>query len=264
MIYILKRNGGLLFVLTLAFLLGLKASSGEAADLSPPATNPPVQVFEERLSGFFIKLGFTYAINTTDSHLYSQLLPLAGAPKLKIPGVRGILDNVATLGFESGYYVTPNVSIDLSGGIPMYAKVKTKHPFPPGGLPVPSGTTLTTVMPAIVPLTVVYHFDQFGRFQPYLGAGAAAVFSFSQKNGFSTGVRVNPTIGVVFQGGADIMLDSHWGWSFDVKKVFAYGETDTRGLNLAVIGMSGHLPLQGMLKTKFQPWVVSTGLVYRF
>ena len=129
---------------------------------------------------------------------------------------------------------------------------------------MPSGTNLTTVMPAVVPLTVLYHFNQFGRFQPYIGGGAAAVFSFTQKNSFSTGVRVNPTIGVALQAGADIMLDSHWGWSFDIKKVFAYGETDTKGVNLAVIGLPGRLPLQGMLKTRFQPWILSTGVVYRF
>jgi outer membrane protein len=245
-------------------LFSTMPSSASAADLLPAVAPQPIPVLQEIPLGFFVKLGFIYAINTTTSHLYSQQVPVPGASQYKIPGVRAILGDVATLGFEGGYLVTPNVSIDLAGGIPMYAKVKTTGAFPPGSLPVASGTKLSTVMPSIIPLTVLYHFEQFGRFQPYIGGGAAAVFSFTQKNGFSTDVRVDPTVGLALQAGADIMLDSHWGWSIDVKKVFAYGETHTKGINLSFIGAAGSLPLQGTLKTRYQPWLLATGVVYRF
>ena len=42
-------------------------------------------------------------------------------------------------------------------------------------------------MPAFFPVTLLYHFNQFGAFQPYLGAGFAPVFSF-QRDDFNTGV----------------------------------------------------------------------------
>ena len=80
---------------------------------------------------------------------------------------------------------------------------------------------LAKIMPSFIPLTVLYHFNQFGTFQPYIGGGVAAVFSFQTKDEFNTGVIVDPTVGLVLQGGADVMIDQHWGWTFDVKKLFA-------------------------------------------
>ena len=261
----LRKNGERFYALISASWLAMMASGVNAADLpTGNAPSAPAPIVAEVPLGFFVKFGFTYAINTTTSKLYSQQTPIAGAPQVEIPGVGATLANVATLGFESGYFVTPNVSIDASGGIPLFAKVTTKGAFPPGTLPVPSGTRLATVMPAIVPVTVLYHFNQFGRFQPYIGAGVAAVFSFAQRSGFNTGVTVDPTVGLVLQGGADIMLDRHWGWSLDVKKVFAHGETDATGVNLADIGLAGQVPLAGTLKNNFAPWLLSTGLAYRF
>ena len=87
-------------------------------------------------------------------------------------------------------------------------------------------------MPSFVPVTVLYHFNQFGAFQPYLGGGVAAVFSFGTKDEFQTGVKVDPTVGLVLQGGADVMIDQHWGWSFDVKKVFAQVTSHGTGDNV--------------------------------
>jgi outer membrane protein len=245
-------------------LMGL-STAGRAADLPTskpapalPAPAPPLQL------GFFVKLGFTYGINTSSSKLYAQQVPLPGAPQFQIPGVGASVGNVATLGVEAGYYFVPNLSIDISGGIPVYAAVKTKGQFPPGLLPVPDGTRLSSVMPSFIPVTVLYHFNQWGQFQPYLGAGLAPVFSFGEKSGFNTGVSVNPAIGFVLQAGADIMFDNHWGWSFDVKKLFANTTSHFSGLNLAEIGLAGNVPISGTLKTNYQPWVLSTGLTYRF
>ena len=102
-----------------------------------------------------------------------------------------------------------------------------------GGSPLPpSGTTLAKTMPSFIPLTVLYHFDQFGMFQPYIGGGVAAVFSFKAKDEFNTGVSVDPTIGLALQAGTDVMIDQHWGWSFDVKKLFADVTSHATGDNL--------------------------------
>jgi len=249
-----------------ASLIGL-SSGAHAADLP---TAKPAPVFAAPAPppqlGFFVKLGLTYAINTSSSKLYSQFVPVPGAPQFQIPGVGATVADVFTVGFEAGYFVTQNVSIDISGGVPLNASVKTKGAFPPGltPVPVPSGTTLATVMPSFVPITALYHFTQFGQFQPYLGAGFAPVFSFAQKSGFNTGVTVDPSIGLVLQGGVDVMFDNHWGWSLDVKKLFAQTKTHATGDNFAVVGLPIQVPLAGTLKTNFQPWVLSTGVVYRF
>jgi outer membrane protein len=130
---------------------------------------------------------------------------------------------------------------------------------------VPDGTVLSKFIPAFVPVTLLYHFSQFGAFQPYIGAGFAPVFSLATRDEFNTGVTMDPTIGLVLQGGADVMIDQHWGWSLDVKKLFADGTSHATGDNLAVISLpGGTIPAVGLQKTTFQPWVLSTGVTYRF
>jgi outer membrane protein len=238
-----------------------------AADLAPtkkaPPPPPPPVVAP---SPFFVRLGFLYAVNSSSSKLYTQAAPGVN-PQVLIPGVGANIANVATLGFEAGYFVTPNVSVDVSAGVPMWSKVTTKGAIVlPGPIVVPSGTPLATTMPSFIPVTLLYHFNQFGAFQPYLGAGVAPVFSFAQKSGFNTGVTVDPTIGLVLQAGADIMVDQHWGWSVDVKKLFASGESHGTGDNFAYSSFpaAGVQPIAGTLKTTFEPWIVSTGVTYRF
>jgi outer membrane protein len=252
-------------------LLGMTAGAN-AADLltsksAPPAPTP---VAAPQL-GFFVKLGATYAINNSTSKLYSQV-PFALAhgvtTQFEIPGVGAKVANVFTAGFEAGYFVTPNISIDVSGGIPMYAAVTTKGTIPASSPvpPIPSGTRLSSVMPSFVPITALYHFTQWGQFQPYVGAGIAPVFSFAQKSGFNTGVTVDPTVGLVLQAGTDVMFDNHWGWSLDVKRLFANATSHSTGDNLAAVFGPHYptVPIAGTLKINFQPWILSTGVTYRF
>ncbi len=111
-------------------------------------------------------------------------------------------------------------------------------------------------MPAFIPVTALYHFNQFGAFQPYIGAGFAPVFALATRDEFDTGVTIDPTIGLVLQGGADVMIDQHWGWTFDVKKLFADATSHSTGI--------AGTPVVGEQKTTFQPWVLSTGVTYRF
>ncbi|MGD1038459.1 MAG: OmpW family outer membrane protein [Roseiarcus sp.] len=237
-----------------------------AADLTAAAPPPVVAA----PSPFFVKLGFTYIINNSTSTLYSQTVdPIPGpgfgsaiSPQIQVPGAGANIANVATVGFEAGYYVMPNISLDISAGVPMWAKVSSKGTptlgVPPlWGNPV-NGTTLATIIPSFVPITALYHFNQLGAFQPYAGGGFAPVFSIAQKNGSATGVTVDPTVGLVLQAGADYMIDNHWGLSVDVKRLFADGVTHTTGL------AGDPFPVAGTLKTQFNTWTLSTGVVYRF
>lgn len=255
-----------LFRGAVAMAAALAVTAAAAADYptkkAPPPAPAPV-VMAPVTPGFFVKAGFLYAINQSSSKLYSQDLALVpgNGPQLQLPGIGATIGNVATLGVEAGYFVTPNVSLDIAAGIPMWANDTTKGA--PTGLPPTynqpvNGTVAAKIMPSFVPVTAVYHFNQFGAFQPYIGAGAAAVFSFQTKDEAFTGVKVDPTIGLVLQGGADYMLDQHWGVSFDVKKVFAEVTAHTTGLAGVPV------PVAGGQKTYFQPWVLSTGITYRW
>jgi outer membrane protein len=275
----IRHQGGGVSRCVLAAAAALTVTAAAAADYPTQKAPPPAPapVVASIPSGFFVKAGFLYAINQSSSKLYSQ--PALGYPQQLLDGVNATVGNVATLGVEAGYYVTPNVSLDISAGVPVWARVKTKGsascPFvlAPTACPAvvgpvpPGGTTLSKIMPSFVPLTVLYHFTQLGAFQPYIGGGVAAVFSFQTKDDFNTGVKVNPTVGLVLQGGADVMIDQHWGWTFDVRKLFADATSHSTGDNLAVLG--GIYPPvavanSGTQKTTFQPWVLSTGVTYRF
>ena len=209
--------------------------------------------------GFFMRLGVTYGINTSQSTLYSQAAPVPGSPLVELPGVGAKIDDVLTLGAQFGYFFTDNISAEIAVGLPLDAKVTTTGAT--GGPLLPVGTQLATVMPAIVPLTVDYHFTQLGAFQPYVGIGIAPLFSLRQKNAFDTGVTVDPTVGLVLQAGTDVMIDRHWGVSFDVKKVFAYGKS--HGTGIFTTG-TGALPILSEQHTHYQPWLLTTGVVYRF
>jgi outer membrane protein len=216
-----------------------------AADLpsaKEPLAPPPVG---ETFLPFFVKGGFTYAINDSRSKLYT---PLGDT------GLNATISDVATFGYEFGWFVTKNISINVSGGIPLTATDKTKGTFPF----LPSGTNLTTILPALVPITLVYHLDNFGAFQPYAGVGIAPGFSFENKNAYLRDVKVSGAFNTIVKFGFDYMLNQHWGVSFDVTKAFAYLEGH------GVVNSGVYTGATVVQHAHFEPWLLSTAIVYRF
>lgn len=238
------------------------AAAAQAADLPTLKEPPPPAPVVDSFQPFFVKVGFTYALNTSTSRLWGQspTALLQGNPTAFPAGVGATLTDVATVGFEAGYYVTRNVSVDVSAGIPFYIKDKTKG-FNPANPLVVNGTTLAQIMPAIVPLTVLYHFDNFGPIRPYIGGGVAVGWSFDNKNAFLNDVHVTSSVGPVIQGGVDYMIDRNWGLSLDVKKAFAYVQANSTSLNIPGFGP---FPAQTFQHTNFDPWLFSFGVIYRF
>lgn len=254
---ITDRLAGLIGGAVLAF----SATAAQAADLpslKAPETPPAVDDFQP----FFVKVGFTYVLNTTSSNLSGQSpTALARGITTAFPsGVGATIGDVPTLGFESGIYVTRHISVNIGGGIPMYVNDKTVG-FNPANPVLANGTVLTRLMPAFVPMTVNWHFDNFGPIRPYIGAGIAPGFSFSNQNAFLTGVHVGNSIGAVIAAGADYMIDRHWGVSLDVKKTFAYVESYADGMNIPGVGV---VPAKVYQNTHFEPWAFSLGILYRF
>lgn len=242
------HNNNIAKALVLAAMTAAVPFAAHAADLpsakEPLAPAPVADTFQP----LFVKLGFTYAINQSSSHLYAFGTDL---------GIGATVSNVATLGFEAGLFVTKNISIDVSGGVPLRASDKTKGTSP-FALAPGSGTVLTNIVPAIVPLTVVYHFDNFGAFRPYVGAGFGPSFSFNNSNAYLTNVKLAGTVDTVVQFGVDYMLNQSWGLSFDAKKAFSYSE----GHGIATLPVFGATNV--VQHVHFDPWLLSVGLLYRF
>src|SRR6266704_4828263 len=116
---------GVFFALA-APLLG--ANMVLAADLpsrkEPPVLAPIVDDFQP----FFVKLGVSFAINESSSRLAGPIAGrvVRGDLGTYPQGVGATISNVTTVGVEAGYFITHNISLDVSGGIPFYTKTTTK------------------------------------------------------------------------------------------------------------------------------------------
>jgi len=227
------------------------AATAQAGDLpsakEPPAPPPVVETFHP----FFVKLGYTYAINQSHSYITTPLGPT---------GAGATVSNVSTLGFEAGMFLTKNISINVSGGVPVKANYAVKGTASNiiVATAAPNGTVLTKAMPAIIPITAVYHVTSFGAFQPYAGVGIGPGFSFSNDNAFLSNVKLTGALNTVVQFGFDYMVTERWGVSFDVKKAWAY----LKGNGTVATGSLAGNPVN--TEITFEPWILSTGIVYRF
>jgi outer membrane protein len=234
--------------------------SAGAADIAQPDGLPVLAA--DAFQPFFVKFGFTYGLHQSYSKLWAQnpVALLQGNPSAFPAGIGTSIGNIPTFGVEVGWYLSRNISLNVSGGVPFFVDVKTKG-FNPANPVVTNGTVLAQTMPGLVPITALYHFDGFGAFRPYVGGGLASAFSLGNKNAFLTGVHIGSSLGLVVQAGADYMVTRDWGVTFDVKKTFDYVESEADGVNVPGVGL---LPARTYQHTHFQPWAFSVGLIYRF
>lgn len=115
------------------------------------------------------------------------------------------------------------------------------------------------ILPATV--TAKLHFDVGDKLKPYVGAGPAYFFIFSEDVGTDaaalgvTDVDLSDEFGIALQAGMDIALGgAGLGLSFDAKRYFI-GTTATFRAGDVVALQTDH---------ELDPWVVSGGLTYRF
>lgn len=145
---------------------------------------------------------------------------------------------------DISYFFTDNIAAELILGT-------TRSTIDVGGVGEAGKTWL---LPPT--LTLQYHFTDFGAFKPYIGAGINYTMFFEQKGTtVLSNMDVEDTFGAALQVGFDYMIDDHWGWNVDVKKLFLRPDwTGTlAGSGTAVSG-----------KAKLDPWLIGTGLTYRF
>ena len=144
---------------------------------------------------------------------------------------------------DVSYFFTPNIAAELILTYPQ------KHDLRSNGNKI---GTLKHLPPTLL---AQYHFTQFGKFKPYVGAGVNYT-RFSSVN-FDPAVvaALNPSIkknsfGLALQAGFDYQLDSNWSLNLDIKKVQI--KTDVRSFGTKV----------GSFKA--DPLLVGVGVGYRF
>ncbi|QQG35781.1 MAG: OmpW family protein [Micavibrio aeruginosavorus] len=101
-------------------------------------------------------------------------------------------------------------------------------------------------------LTLQYHFMPDSNFSPYIGAGLNYSIFYSEDSGTGfTDLDIDGGLGYALQAGFDYWLNDNWGINMDVKKI--YLDIDAE-LNSGSIRADVDL----------DPWVVGTGVSYRF
>ncbi|MCD2183032.1 OmpW/AlkL family protein [Rhizobium sp. GN54] len=147
---------------------------------------------------------------------------------------------------DISYYFTDNIAAELILGT-TYANIDAA-----GSIDALGRVGKTWLLPPT--LTLQYHFTDFGAFKPYVGAGVNYTLFYNQsgKGAFSD-LDVKNEFGAALQVGFDYMIDEHWGVNFDVKKLFLEPEWKVK--------LDG-APLSG--KAKLDPWLIGTGITYRF
>lgn len=151
------------------------------------------------------------------------------------------------------YFFSPNLSVET---------ICCVTPHDVSGTDALAGAELVDdaiILPAT--LTLKYHLDLGGGLKPYVGAGPARFFIFSEGVGAdaaalgATRVDLSDRFGLALQAGVDVPLNERGlGFSLDAKRYFV-DTTATFYAGNAVALQTEH---------SLDPWVVSGGLSYRF
>jgi outer membrane protein len=233
-----------------ALIAALAITRANAADLTPPPEPlPPAPPI------FFVHVGALDVVTEPNA------VPTGGGFFGFIPTPLGAvtLTNVAirpsfTLGLEAGYFITPNIALALSAGVPPLLHVKAVNL----NLTSVLGTNLVgSARFGPIMALLQYHFTNFGAIQPYFGAGAAYVVMFSNvSDGILTNFGVDNNFAFVVQGGVDYMLTQNWGVYVDVKKLIYY--------NPPFQGDLLNLPIHVRTLGQLNPWAIGTGVTFKF
>ena len=222
--------------LVAASLLTLACGSARAVEPAPePAPLPDARPASP--NGFFLNVGPGVLV------FHAGATVRAGGSI--VPGATVRIDPNETLITEFGYRWN-NTAISLTGGIPPMAAVNGAGSLTPLG-------ELGRIRYGPVVLAAQYHFTQFGRFEPYVGAGPVFLLIFKNEDGAVRNLDVRNHSGFAVELGAQYQLDSRWSLYLDVKKV---------SLKTSATGVLGGAPIQADIK--LDPLLVSGGLSYRF
>jgi outer membrane protein len=218
-----------------ACLAGVPAKGADLATPAEPTPLPPPM--------FYVHAGALGAFFQTNAQPTGG--GLFGATNIVIPPVY-------TLAFEEGYFVTPNIAIALSSGLPPIEHYKATGSPSAGAL----GTDLQgSTRAGLLILLLQYHFTQFGPIQPYVGTGVGYALNFANiSDGILTNFSADQNFAFVLQAGTDWMFTPNWGVFVDCKKTFY--SSDSQGFTVTGIPVRAHVQLD--------PWLLSTGIAFKY
>ena len=163
-----------------------------------------------------------------------------------VPGANVTIKPQGTIELEGGYFVTKNVAVALTVGVPPLAKVEGAGTIAPLG-------TLGKAIYGPGTLTAEYHFNRDGKFQPYVGAGMAFLLIFHAEDGAISDLKATNDLGGALQAGADYMFTPRTGVYVDFKQTY---------LSTKTTGFLGPAPVVGQVR--LNPAAYSVGFIRRF
>jgi outer membrane protein len=196
---------------------------------------PSITVEDPR---WYVRAGAAGLIYSPSANLSVGGFPVSGA-SVSAPS------NVTAL-VELGYFLTPNVALQFTGGYPPTVTLN-------GAGVVASLGQVGRVTYGPAALTLNYAFKNFGPIQPYLGFGAAYAIIFENHDGAVKDLNVNGNFGLVLQGGVDYFVTRNWSVYVDAKYLF---------LKVHANGNVGGIPASATITA--DPTVVSGGVAYHW
>lgn len=171
------------------------------------------------------------------------VIPDASADIDQIPGASVDISDSGVPELDISYFFTENISAEVILAV-------TPHSITGAG--ALAGVPVGDVW--LLPPTVLaqYHVTEFGRFQPYVGAGVNYTIFFGEDaaGGTVTQFDLDNSFAPALQVGFDYFFDEHWGLNFDVKKIFLRPDVSLN--NGALTG-----------DVTIDPLIVGGGIVFR-
>lgn len=223
-------------ILSLA-AIAISGSAAVAADLpaKPVYKAPPV---ENLWNPWMIRVRALGVITRNSGHVD------------QVPGSGLSTSDTVVPELDISYFFTPNIAAEL------ILATTRNHVTGTGAI---AGLDVGKAWLLPPTLTLQYHFTDFGAFKPYVGGGVNYTWFFDQSAGGVglagvTQSHLHDTAAPVVQFGFDYMIDRHWGWNVDVKKVWLRPSWSGT--------LNGVTPITG--KVNLDPWLVGSGITYKF
>ena len=137
------------------------------------------------------------------------------------------------------YFFTKNIAAELVATYPVSHRVNL------------SGTDIGGLKELPPTLNLQYHFDPMGSLVPYLGAGVTYMRTWDSRAAAGALTTSQSNWGGDLQMGMDYVMDSHWSFNVDIKKVWISADVQTVG------GAT-------VLTANVNPLLAGVGVGYRF
>jgi outer membrane protein len=187
---------------------------------------------------WFVNLDLTGVIFDVTS-----TISVRGSP---IPGGAVALSNSVSVSGDLGYFLTPNIAVDLGFGYPPKTAVHGR-----GALSFLD--TGATSRYAPIAALVQYHLNNFASIRPFIGVGPSYSTFFNVQSRSIQSAHIQNAWGIALQAGLDYDLSDSWGLNFDVIRIFSATTAD------GIVG-----GIAATAKVHVNPLILRGGVTYRF